>query len=593
MAKVYRPKISPVFPKSAEFVQPPLEYTEKKKDGVVTYEPKERRGKIDFHSEPPFTEGSAVTSASTFGYFRDACSLLRALQQLVAKDDPPFVHIPNRPFTLPSHVSQYDRPFFSDAFANEIVEPSAPSDPSHSLAGWKYHSLGPVSYLAYLFHEGAAVAGLLGGYDEKYPSVASLPYVPRLLAVDPGAKSFISSSSRTGSGTWVPCLSHIGDAPDTSPGGDVDQSERTYADLVSDAFHKDPGSGPVADVMSKLPAAPDYPLVDAGSGYDESVSRFHFNFPSRAVPMLLAYFAQCLDSVGCVFGGTMRSAAPGVPIGSSAGSGRSATVEPVRFASDGSPVGWPRPRTTKTGESPVYGDSVDMSLLFHCMSNRPGSGGGGTGMPGPSANLGGSIPSDEADAAIAEAIAATSDYQGVPSDSAVCVRAGDASVIAKAPRWLDLVLRGFLYVTASYTEGGQLRESSTPETCSHDALGVEDYVTAYLAVSFKPSAELTSRDGSGKVVWVPDGSMSELVANAVAVVTGTGGLRRAPHAEPDPPDVVSVKFDTGDGYDPAYKHPYTEDTSIHTDFAIGTVLHCLHVLIPGGFFCKSSLDSSE
>lgn len=79
MAKVYRPKISPVFPKSAEFVQPPLEYTEKKKDGVVTYEPKERRGKIDFHAEPPFTEGSAVTSASTLSAL---VSFLTVFQEL-------------------------------------------------------------------------------------------------------------------------------------------------------------------------------------------------------------------------------------------------------------------------------------------------------------------------------------------------------------------------------------------------------------------------------------------------------------------------------------------------------------------------------
>lgn len=79
MAKVYRPSIASIFPKSAEFLQPPLEYTEKKKDGATVYEPKERKGKIDFHSEKPFTEGSAVTSASTLSAL---VSFLTVFQEL-------------------------------------------------------------------------------------------------------------------------------------------------------------------------------------------------------------------------------------------------------------------------------------------------------------------------------------------------------------------------------------------------------------------------------------------------------------------------------------------------------------------------------
>lgn len=599
MAKVYRPSIASIFPKSAEFLQPPLEYTEKKKDGATVYEPKERKGKIDFHSEKPFLEGSAVTSASTYEHFVAACRYLQALQQLVSNDEPPFANPPKTAFPLPRPVSKFDWPFLRDATVVKdtdegIKVPTAPDDPSKPLVGWEYGFSGPVSYIAYHLLEGSVVADMLGSHDAKNPYVATLPYVPRLLAADPGATAFIASSQHRGSGDWVPCLSPVWDE-DQNPSptdADVVPSERTYADLVSDAFHRDPGSSDVADILLRVPDAPDYPGPATPSANAAlSLAGFDFTFPTRAVPMWLGYFAKCLDGVRCVFGGTMRPATS-ANTSTPPASARALTIEPVRVFDDGEPDGWPLEYTTKTG-GPAVADSSqswNTSILFRCLSDRPGSGTAAT--PGSKADLG-CYSSDTADAEVAAAVAATSVYRGVPADSAVCVRAGDASVLAKHPDWLDLELRAFLYVTADYREGGD-RELSDNEDCSHESLALSDQACAYIPVSFTPSEPLTERDGSGKVVWVPAGSVANLVSNALAAVTGTGigGVEAAPHAAMAPPEVVSVNKRTGDGYDPSAPCFYTEDTAIHTELTIGVALHCPHVLVPAGFFYKSALDSS-
>lgn len=620
MAKVYRPKISPVFPKSAEFIQPPLEYTERKKDGVVTYEPKERKGKVDFHAEPPFTEGSAVTSASTFEALRDMFLSLLALQRLVSDDFGPEYAVPaaepSRPFALPSPLPESDRRLVLDIFACPGVEgstvgmdegdghfnwPKADGDnPSNGLKGWRYGVAGMLSCLSYHLCEGACVHGILGQDPSKYPNVGSLPFVPRLMRRDPVGKAFIDSSSRSGSGDWVPCLASndlYDEELNPSPGGDFKPSEETPGGLVARAFTLDPGGEAVAGVLdggyySDLFLGEGYPLVKGprfppGSGapsvqdfYDMSVAKFHSRFPTRALGMLFARFAKALGDVGCVFGGTRRAAvSPGRTSPFKAGS-----FGPVRTDNDGAYVGWPPKYVTVTGSESSSTPVTDSpGQLCFCNMYRPGSVVGEN-----SPHKLGCYSEDTAEEEVAAAIAAESTFRDVPGDDAACIRAGDASVLSKCRGWEGLRLHGFLVATASYSTLG-VRESSS-EDCASDRIAKSDTATAYVPVTLAPSPSLTASDGSGLVVWLLDGSFADVREAALDTLTGPAGLRDAPHMSKEPPAVVTV-FERDRETSPFCY--YTEDPTLSSSFSLGSYLVCPHVVVPKGFFSASALDSSE
>lgn len=590
MAKTYRPPTASIFPASAEYNAPP---------------PEDRKT-IGFHAEKPLTEGSAVTSASTYEQFRSACILLGFLQAAVSNDENLFLkYLPKSAFPLRGPVPSDDWPLFLDLMKGSFESADPPADPVRPVENWKYGTRSPFSYLYYLLYEGYAVGDMIRGYvqsDKISLNLNVLPYVPRLLAADPGAKAFIYHSRRQGSGERIKCYSggftsedESGNPVNPSPtDGDVngiDTDDRTYADMVDDAFKGDPGSSSLADLDSAAPDEPDYPLVAGTPG--TSIAGFHFTFPCRAEQMWLKWLVEWIGKVRCVFGGTMRPSLPSGFIGSAA----SLRIVPWNWTKgkDGNePVGWPHEYWT-TYVDGEEDRGIGASGMFYCDSKRPGC--SGAFLPGPRAPLG-YFQDDEADESIRRAVSTTSVFRDVPDDDAVCVAAGDASVPAKFDGWNRyLTLRGFLLVTAIYEEGGRwdLGES---EECSTESMAVSDYVQAYIPVSFVPSPDLTDKfrekcgfdeqkDLVGKVLWVPDGSVGNLVANAVDAVTGRGkgGLYAAPHTSKKPPEPVAVLKEPDDIYEDGSCY-YTEDTGIHTSIVIGDTLFCPHIVVDGGFFSQ-------
>ena len=587
MSNVYRPKISPLFPKSASFLAPPLRYTQQ--NGV--YEPEERTETLEFHADPPFAEKPTVpTSASSFEALVDLCRRLNVLRRLVSTDSPPISWLPS-PFALPSPTHLYTvhhtRKLLADILSTGNAPAGSddrfhwpefnPADPYAGVKGWRYGTSEMLPDLAYRLCEGTVMCDTLKNLpaDGSHSAdVTALPCVPRLMRRDPGGKAFIQESSRLGSGEWTPCLAGphwVDEELNPSPGGDIDLSSQPPSATVSAAFSLDPNSRQVAEVPdggydSDLFRRDGYPLVDPPAGSDDgrrSVAAFHLDFPSRVLPMLCARFAKALGNVGCVYGGTLSGRLD-----------RSLAFEPVRRRDDGVPVDWPPNYVTVTGSpstaTPVTDANPD---LCYCAMIRPGcSGGQGLGC----------FSEESTEAELAIALNATSRFRDVPPDSAACVRAGDAAVLAKCPGWERLRLCGFLQATAWYEVVGE-RDYSGEELCSHEGVYTHDRATAYVPVTLAPSPSLTASDGSGKVVWLVDGSLAALKQAALSALTGPGGLRNTPHFALQPPAIATARKYTGPGYEGSNCY-YTTDPKLRSEFYLSGGIVCPRVVVPKSFF---------
>lgn len=223
MAKVYRPKISPVFPKSAEFIQPPLEYTERKKDGVVTYEPKERKGKIDFHSEPPFTEGSAVTSASTLSALVSFLTVFQELSGELAGVSPrtPVPFSGSRWMSSPLVVdigSASAVNFVSKLLAGEVEFPGSSAADNSSLFG-SWGSSAIAEFMKVLAHDAACRLTDAGSVNFVSPRYTPWFIGPMTL------RGYVESSAHN---TYYIDGSGETEYPVSAPSGPVDFCDRAF-----------------------------------------------------------------------------------------------------------------------------------------------------------------------------------------------------------------------------------------------------------------------------------------------------------------------------------------------------------------------------